>query len=519
MPFENRSQMGQYNWVRESFAILLGEVLDVPGMSVLGADERNLAFGKLRLSPNDLLTRAAMIRVADASQANLALIGEFDIGGEKENATIAITARLIETREGRLVGNKVFNFSGPMADLQQMQGQLAWNILYERNSSLTYSKDQLVRKAATAPPRAYESLVKAVQTRDAKLRESYLRRAIQEYDGSGATGHYGQAIYELGLSLYRQNNFAEAITQFKQLNAEDPNYSESLFYGGLASHKSNNLNEAAATFEKLVEVSPILEALNNAGATLVAKGDKEKGLPLLLRAAANGPNDADYRFNYGYALWLNQNYEDAVSHLRAAVKLNPRDGEAQFLLAKSLTAAGRQEEAAIADNDAKRHLEAYAKWTVAPEKMPSLIRLKREFNRAAFYKLERKQALGAGVSARQITLRQSLDRARQLVSAKDDVEAFTELQRALAVDSTNAEAYYLRAVILQRNNQMEGALGALQSAVSWNPRMIEAHIALARIYFTRGDRAQSLAHCKQALEIDPQNRDAVALRQQIEIGR
>src|SRR5919109_896383 len=97
MPFENRSQMGEYNWIRDSFAILMSNMVDVPGIAIIGSEERNLAFDKLKLSPNDLLTRAAMIRVAEAARANLALIGEFDIGGEKENTTIAINARLIET--------------------------------------------------------------------------------------------------------------------------------------------------------------------------------------------------------------------------------------------------------------------------------------------------------------------------------------------------------------------------------------------------------------------------------------
>ena len=59
MPFENRSQMGEYNWIRESFVILMSDVLDVPGIVILSADERNIAFEKLRLSPNDILTRAA----------------------------------------------------------------------------------------------------------------------------------------------------------------------------------------------------------------------------------------------------------------------------------------------------------------------------------------------------------------------------------------------------------------------------------------------------------------------------
>ena len=49
--------------------------------------------------------------------------------------------------------------------------------------------------------------------------------------------------------------------------------------------------------------------------------------------------------------------------------------------------------------------------------------------------------------------------------------------------------------------------------------MIEAHIVLGRLYLVRGDRAQALAHCRQALGIDPQNRDAIALKQQIETGR
>jgi Tfp pilus assembly protein PilF len=49
--------------------------------------------------------------------------------------------------------------------------------------------------------------------------------------------------------------------------------------------------------------------------------------------------------------------------------------------------------------------------------------------------------------------------------------------------------------------------------------MVEAHIALARLYLARGSRAQALAYCKQAINVDPQNRDAIALIQQIETGR
>lgn len=522
MPFENRSQRAEYNWLRESFAITLAGVLDVPGMTVISADERNAAFEKMRLTPNDLLTRAAMIRVAEAAQANLALIGEFDIGGEKEGATIAITARLIETQSGRLVGNKVFNFSGPLADLQRMQGQLAWNVLYERNPALPYTKDQLIARATSVPPRAYESFIKGIQTPDAQLRASFLRRAMQEYEVGGGTGPYAQAVYELGLLLYRQAEFADAVKQFQTLVKDAPRYAESRFYLGLAAYKAGDKNEAETAFSALLDSTQSLEVWNNAGAAILAKGDVAKALPWLQRAVANSPNDPLYRFNYGYALWRDGKYEEAAQHLRQAVKLNPRDGEAHFILAKALAAAGQNSEAAQADNEAKRHLTSYAKWAVAPDKIPVLVRFKEELPRGGVTKSVRPAPGPTGPTAQQVTERQSMERARQLLTATNadsDTEALNVLQQVLAANAGNAEAHYLRGVILQRRNQPEGAIGAIQAALSWNPRLVEAHIALARLYLARSDRALALAHCQQALELDPQNRDAIALKRQIEVGR
>jgi tetratricopeptide (TPR) repeat protein len=388
MPFENRSQISKYNWICDSFAILIGDVLDAHGVSVINIDKRNLAFERLRLSPSDLLTRAAMIRVAGAAQANLALVGEFDIGEAKESVTISITARLIETREGRLVGAKTFNYSGSLSDLQEWQGQLAWNIVYERNLAPPYSKEQMISRAKRTPPAAYESFVKGVQTRDLKLRESFLLRAIQECDNSGGAGYFPQAIYELGLLYYRQADFVEAAKLLKRLGKDDPIYAESLFYLGLAAYKAGDANEASSAFERLVELAPSAEAVNNAGSALLAKGENEKALQFLRRAQANSPNDMLYRFNIGYAQWRAGNFAEAVQHLRAVTQADPRDGEAQFLLAKALEASGQQAEAVRADNEAKRYLSNYARWTVAPDRVPTLARLKEELNRAIFYKKE-----------------------------------------------------------------------------------------------------------------------------------
>ena len=520
MPFENRSQSPQHNWIRESFAILLADILDAPGVMVISSEERAQAFEQVGLNPADLLTRAAMIRVAEASKANLAIIGEYDIGGDKQNVSIAISARLIETQAGRLIGNKVFNFSGPLSDLQQMQGQLAWHVLYERNPSLSYTKEQLVRRATRVPPRAYESYVKGVQTLDLKLRETFLKRAIQEHDSAGAAGHYAQAIYELGLLNYRQTDFEEAVGMLKQLSKDDPHYEESLFYLGLAAFKSGAYDVSATALETLATIAPLTEVLNNAGAALAAKGENARALSYLQRAITNNSNDGMYRFNYGYAAWRNQGFEDAAQQLRAAAGVNPRDGEAWFVLSKALASAGKTDDAAKADNEAKRYLSAYARWAVTPDKIPVLARMKEELNPAELAKFARQQTSQISqATPQQIAQQQTLDRIRQLIASNKDAEAMTELQQLLAVDTANADGYFLRGVVYSHRNETENALKSFHAAVSWNPKLIEAHIMLGRIYLSRNDRARALAHCKQALDIDPQNRDAVSLKQQIEIGR
>jgi Flp pilus assembly protein TadD len=60
--------------------------------------------------------------------------------------------------------------------------------------------------------------------------------------------------------------------------------------------------------------------------------------------AAN-PNDSDLSFNLGYASWLARDTPNAVAALREAVRRNPADGDAHFVLGAALAAAGNVSEA------------------------------------------------------------------------------------------------------------------------------------------------------------------------------
>ena len=529
LPFENISGKADYNWVGESFVVLYADLLETPGFTVIDPAERDQVYLKLGLRPHDILTRAAVIRVAETAQANLALVGTYDIGGDAQAVTIAISARLIEISTGRLVGNKVFNFSGKLSDLQDMQAQLAWGILHERNPALALSKDQMVTTAKATPALAYESYVKAIQTRDDKVRASLLKRAVQEY---GAVGRYSAALFELGLHYFRQREFLPAAEQFRLLASGETNYAEGQFYLGLAAHALGNVQEAAAALDQLAERAPLTEILNNAGVMAALQSDVPKALALLRRAVVTTPTEARSRFNLGYTLWKAKQFNNAAQQLRTVVTLQSADGEATFLLAKSLEAAGQAGEAAKYDEQAKKSFANYAKWAVALDKIPALFRLMTEVNRVELNKsLQQNPAkvlpppaptAPAGVvgpTGNAALAPASLDRIKQLIQSGNDADALEEAQRLLSVETTNAEAHYLRGTLLQKRGDNDNALSAWQSAVYWNPRHQAAHLALGKFYYNRNERALALTHARHVLTFDPQNRDALALKQQIENGK
>src|SRR5690242_16550365 len=146
MPFENLSGRAEYNWVGESFAAALADLLDKPGLVGVHPDERNVAYKQEGLPPTAILTRATMIKIAERAGANLMIIGTYRIEGQGRDSSITVTARVIDIREGRLVG-KEFNRGAPLLDLQKLQGELAYEILTQRNPSSPYSRERLITDA------------------------------------------------------------------------------------------------------------------------------------------------------------------------------------------------------------------------------------------------------------------------------------------------------------------------------------------------------------------------------------
>ena len=79
LPFENTSSHPEYNWVGESFADSLAELLSKPGLIVVSSDERALAYQRVGLPETMIPSRATSIKLAREAKATMIVLGTYTV--------------------------------------------------------------------------------------------------------------------------------------------------------------------------------------------------------------------------------------------------------------------------------------------------------------------------------------------------------------------------------------------------------------------------------------------------------
>src|ERR1041384_3206059 len=552
LPFENTSNRAEYNWVGESFADALAELLNKPGLIVVSSDERELAYHQLRLPETVIPSTATAIKLARQAKATIIGFGGYSVtppptaeGSNKQpqDAFVQVTSRVIKVNEGRTLGEvmdggwatRQFDYGGPLTTLQDIHGRLAYQILYQRDKALPFSQNQIVQEATKIPQKAFEAYVKAVQLdmRD-EVRANYLKNALRFYAEALGGAVYPQAAFELGRGYMSLSNWKDATEYFSRIQKKEPHYAEAAFYASLGYTKLGDYGRALATVVPLSSDLPLIGVYNNAGAVAAqaareAKNDAERtrllnqATEFLKSAAESAPNDPMVHFNYGYALFLSGKYADAAEQFRPVITADQRDGQAYFLFAKSLTKIGKTEAAAAADDQARRYLQsAYAKWETEWQKSQTTsgvtLRMRDVLNREEVFGLDRDKKMTADMGSPSSATQDLLVKARDLYQAGRDEEALPELHRVVMIEPTNAEAYLLSGRINLRRSDQEAAIAALKTAIFWDPKLIDAHILLGKIFLERGDLGEARKYAQSAFTIDPNNQEAIALQRQVTRG-
>jgi tetratricopeptide (TPR) repeat protein len=556
-PFENLSNHPEYNWIGESFSDSLSSLLNKPGLIVVSSDERAVAFQRLHLPLTVLPSRATEIKIGRELKASVIVIGNFNVslpaaspdkpntGGETKLATITGEARVVRINEGRMAGDifdgswapRVYDFGGTVTDLQKMNGELAFQVLAQRDKALSYSRNQLVQEATRVPPQAFEAFMKGLLTAaNDPTRTVYLKNAMKLYAKANGGAVYAQAAFELGQFYFAQRQLKEAAEYFSMVQKKEPHYGEAQFYAGLAYWKTGDIKKALELLVPLADerVMPLVAVYNNAGAVSIEAARAEKkpeertrllsqAITLLSRAADSSPDDVTVLFNYGLALFLSEKYAESADKLERVIGANPRDGQAYFLLAKTQERAGKTEPANAADNQARLWMQAsYAKWQTEWQKSQTIQNLSARsrdvLNQVDLTDLGRRQQIDA---AKADSAQESLNKIKDLYQQGRDEEALVEIRKLLILEPTNAEAYLISGQINQRRGDQEAAIAALKTAIFWenNHPLIDAHILLGRIFLERGDLGEARKYAASAMTIDANNPEAIALQRQVTLGR
>src|SRR2546430_4930667 len=548
LPFENLSDHSEYNWIGESFADSLSALLNKPGLLVVTSEERAVAYQRLRLPQTVLPSRATAIKIARELKASMIVIGNYNVtlpaaadDQTKALANIAGEARVVRVNEGRMAGDifdgawapRVYDFGGEVGDLQKMHGELSYQILYQRDKALSFSRNQLVQEATRVPAGSFQAYIKGLLTNQRDPKENYFKNALKLYAKAHGGEVYPEAAFELGRFYLAQGQWKEAAEYFTMVQKKEPHFGEAQFYAGLAYWKINDIQHALSVLVPLADekVMPLVGVYNNAGAISVEAARQEKkpeertrlllqGITLLSRAADSSPDDTTVLFNLAYALFLNEKYADAATKLEKVIAVDQRDGQAYFLLAKAQERASNAAAATAADNLARKNLQSYAKWETEWQKSQSVtnvnLRSRDVINEIDISDLNRVKAIEATNAN---NAQQELTKIRDLYQQGLDDEALAEIRKLLNMEPTTAEAFLLSGRINQRRGEQEAAIAALKTAIFWDSRLIDAHILLGRIFLERGDIAEAKKYAASAIAIDPDNQEAMALQRQVTMGR
>ena len=140
LPFENTSGKPEFNWVGESFADSLADLLRIPNLNVISNEERKLVQTRLRIPLSNLPSLATSLKLARESNATILVAGRYNISPAAGDAaaTISVTAKIVRVSEGRFMSEELadgrritrdISVGDALENLQTIQGQIAYQIL------------------------------------------------------------------------------------------------------------------------------------------------------------------------------------------------------------------------------------------------------------------------------------------------------------------------------------------------------------------------------------------------------
>jgi len=463
MPFENASGEPRVQWLGEASAVLLTDHLLALGTPAIRREHRLRAFTRLRVPPVSALSHATVIRVGQVVGAASVVVGTFTLEGDD----LVVRARAIRLDAGRISPELVER--GPLSELVDIYRRLARRLVPDPPAAPGQTAP------AYPPLPAFEQYIKGLLAEAPEAQVAFLSQALR----------LAPAFQRPRLALWdvhtAQGEHPQALAAVRQVPAAHALSRQARFLAAVSMLHLGRHQAAFEAFSALNQEAPDPALLNNLGVAQLRRAEPAfpGGRPVSYfgEAVTLDGSDADLFFNLGYAYWIDRDPQGAVYWLREAVRRNPADDAAHYVLGVALQASGHTAEAAREKELARRLSSAYAEWEA---KQPGANAVPRGLERIKL-EIDLPEALrvdAAVVAAEQRDQRAVADfhfeRGQRLYEAGRDEEAIADLRRTIFLAPYDSDAHLLLGRIYLRSGREQDAIDALTIAVWSDPDNADA---------------------------------------------
>jgi DNA-binding winged helix-turn-helix (wHTH) protein/TolB-like protein/Tfp pilus assembly protein PilF len=329
LPFESLGGDG----TRDYFARGIGDTL----MTELG-----------RLSGLRVISAAGITPEQAARRARYLVSGSV----QRDGGIIRINVRLTDTRTNEQLWSD--RFERRASDLFPVQDEIIRKLAESLPAKVTESERQRLAKRHTRSLEAYDHFLRAQalflargasENRDAR---EFYRKAV-ELDPQFSRAYAGLAMthaleHRLPGGPEAAPGLERALTLAETARQIDPDIAEVHWALGFVHTQARRYREATESLQRAIEINPsFADAYALLGGIHTYMGQSGKSIPLLRTAMRLEPEGGYlYFLLLGRAYFFENDIEQALINLRAALARNPADLEAHIYLAAASMASGNR---------------------------------------------------------------------------------------------------------------------------------------------------------------------------------
>jgi tetratricopeptide (TPR) repeat protein len=510
MPFDSADRDPRLLWLGEAAAVLIADDLRSYGFPALSRDERVRAFQNLNLPQDASLSQASVIRVGQIVSATDVIVGSLRLSG----TDLSLDARRIRLDSGRI--QQQVRERGPLRDLFALHDRAARQLMGGAASSIPSAATPSA--ANPIPPlEAFENYIKGLVAEQPATQIKFLNGALSSFPT------YDRPRLALWNAYTEQADHARALAAVQAVPTTSRRSRQARFLAARSLIELKRYDEAFTTLKTLLDEQPTASLYNDLGVVQVRRGtvtpQSGKATYFFTKATEARADESDYFFNLGYAYWLDKDVQASIYWLREAVRRNPADGDAHYVLGAALLAAGSQTEAAREKELARQLSSKYEEWTkrqaATGEVVPRGIeRLAIDLETFGGQRLDSALLNSAQKEQRELAAFH-LQRGRRLFESESNREALAELQKAVFLSPYEAEPHLLIGRIYLRTGRPREAIDALRVSI-WSQETAAARVALGQALLDTGEPDAARTEGQRALQLDPASADAKSLLSKID---